>query len=220
MKRVFLVPVLGLAALAMMPLSAQAQSDDWLDASRASYSADERKGYNDSRRLAYDNGFREGVKLGERDGRRGSVYSYRDDRAYQRADKGYHRSFGDADRYRQSFRTGFVAGYSEAYQRFGRNNRGYRGRDGRIPNGAYQGQYPRGGGFGHPAFEAGVSDGYEKGEEDADKRRSFDVLRHKWYREGDRHYEGRYGSREQYKDLYRQAFKEGYERGYRQGRYR
>jgi hypothetical protein len=109
-----------------------------------------------------------------------------------------------------------VAGYSEAYQRFGRN---VRGRTGRLPNGAYQGQYPRGG-FSNLGFEAGVSDGYEKGVEDAEKRRSFDVLRHKWYREGDRHYEGRYGSREQYKDIYRQGFKEGYERGYRLGRYR
>lgn len=216
MKRLFLVPVFGLAALALS-VTAHAQSGGWLDASRPAYAADERQGYNDSRRAGYENGFREGVKLGERDGRRGANYAYRDDRAYQRADKGYHRSLGDVDRYRQSFRSGFVAGYSEAYQRYGRNTRG---RDGRWSNGGYQGQYPRGGGFANPAFQAGASDGYEKGVEDADKRRSFDVLRHKWYREGDRHYEGRYGSREQYKDIYRQGFKEGYERGFREGRYR
>lgn len=213
MKRLFLVPVLGLAALALSA-PAQAQSSGWLDSSRPYYTAEQRQGYNDSRRAAYDNGYREGLKRGEREGRRRSNYSFRDDRAYQRADRGYHRSFGDIDRYRQVFRSGFAAGYNDGY---GRYNRVVRGPDRRVPVRVLP---RRGGGFLAPAFEAGVSEGYEKGVEDARKRRSFDVLRHKWYREGDRHYERRYGSREQYKDVYREGFKDGYERGYREGRYR
>jgi flagellar biosynthesis/type III secretory pathway protein FliH len=215
MKRLFLVPVFGLAALAVS-VTAHAQPGGWLDAARASYAADERQGYNDSRRAAYENGFREGARLGERNGRGRSNNSFRNDRAYQRADSGYHRSFGSIDRYRQAFRSGFEAGYADAYRRYGRDDRG---RDGRWSGGGYQGQYPRGAAYG-PAFQAGRADGYEKGVEDAGKRRSFDVLRHKWYREGDRHYEGRYGSRDQYKDVYREGFKDGYERGYREGRWR
>ena len=71
-----------------------------------------------------------------------------------------------------------------------------------------------------PAIQNGVNDGYEKGIDDARRRRSFDPLRHEWYRSGDRHYEGRFGPREQYKDSYREGFKSGYERGYREGEYR
>ena len=51
----------------------------------------------------------------------------------------------------------------------------------------------------------GARDGYEKGREDAAQQRSFDPLRHTWYRVGDRHYEDRYGSREHYKDIYRRG---------------
>jgi hypothetical protein len=65
-----------------------------------------------------------------------------------------------------------------------------------------------------------VTDGYEKGREDARDRDSYDVLRHKWYREGDRHYKSEYGSRQQYENLYREGFKDGYDRGYREWSYR
>ena len=73
---------------------------------------------------------------------------------------------------------------------------------------------------GRARVQNGARDGYEKGVEDARKNRSFDPLRHAWYRSGDRHFEGRYGSREQYKDLYRDGFRDGYERGYGESRYR
>lgn len=223
MKRMFLVPVLAAASLALAA-PACAQSRGRIDSSRPSYSDGERQSYNDARREAYDNGYREGLKLGERDGRRGDAFAYQNEREYQRANKGYRRGYGDVDRYRQAFRSGYATGYRDGYERFRRGAWGNNGNGrGRGPvwsrNGGY-GQYPRGGGYYSPAYENGANDGYEKGVEDARKRRSFDVLRHKWYREGDRHYEGRYGSREQYKDVYRQGFREGYERGFREGRYR
>ena len=44
---------------------------------------------------AYDNGYREGTKEGERDARRRDDFNYQDERTWQRADKGYHRSFRD-----------------------------------------------------------------------------------------------------------------------------
>jgi hypothetical protein len=227
MKRFLLVPVLGLTALAVSA-TAQAQSGGWLDSSRPAYSANERQSYSDSRRAAYDNGYREGLRTGEQDGRRGSTFTYQNERTYRRADKGYHRTFGDIDRYRQSFRSGYASGYSDGYRRFGRNTRGPGRQEPRYGNGYPDGGYPNGGyrngtyrgGYNNSAFQNGVNDGHEKGQEDANKRRSFDVLRHKWYREGDRHYDGQYGSREQYKDVYRQGFKEGYDRGFREGRYR
>lgn len=219
MKRLFLVPVLAAAVFGLAP-SAHAQSI-WGDTRRAEYG--DRQSYYDSRRAAYDNGFREGAKQGEKDGRKGDVFAYQDERTFQRADKGYSRNFGDIERYRQSFRSGYAAGYSQSYERYApayRNNGRYgstypRG-DGRYDT--RQG-YPRGGYY-NPAYENGAKDGYEKGSEDARKNRSYDVLRHEWYREGDRHYERDYGSKDQYKNVYRDGFKEGYDRGYREGRFR
>jgi hypothetical protein len=234
MKRWFLTPALGLVALTVA-LPAHAQSSGWFGDSRPSYGGEPRQSYNDSRRVAYDTGYREGLKEGEKDGRHGDAFRFQDEKGYQRADKGFHREYGDVERYRQSFRTGYAAGYSDSYQRFaprsgygnGRND-GYRGRvdPGRDPSwsrGPYGPAPGTGPGYGYPgrtggynpALQNGVDDGYEKGIEDAQKRRSFDPLRHQWYRSADRNYEGRFGSKEQYKDIYREGFRSGYERGYR-----
>jgi flagellar biosynthesis/type III secretory pathway protein FliH len=233
MKRLFLVPAFGVAALGLAaPVDAQTRG--WLDTGR-SYSAPAQASAYDSRRIAYDNGFREGLKEGEKDGRKNDRFAYEDEKSFRRADKGYHREYGQVDRYRQSFRTGYVAGYSEGYRRYARGygsigaDRARSRRDSRRPDiysdrRSYPGYpdraYGRYGGYSNIAVENGVSDGYEKGTEDARKNRSFDPLRHAWYRSGDRHYENRYGSREQYKNLYRDGFRDGYERGFREGRYR
>jgi flagellar biosynthesis/type III secretory pathway protein FliH len=238
MKRLFLVPVLGLATLAAAA-PAHAQSAGWLGSTRPAYADGERQAYNDARRVAYDNGYREGLKEGAKEGRENERFRYEDERTFQRADKGYHREFGDLERYRQSFRNGYSAGYTEAYQRYGAvyDSRGGYGNGGVIsrrdsgappyyPNSRSYPSYPsdsRGGyrgGYAGPAFQYGVDDGYEKGVEDARKNRSFDPLRHEWYRSGDRHYDSRTGSRQEYKDVYRQGFQQGYDRGYREGRYR
>jgi flagellar biosynthesis/type III secretory pathway protein FliH len=246
MRRLLLVPALGVAALALTaPL--QAQTRGWLDGDR-SYSAPAQRSYYDSGRLAYDNGFREGLKEGEKDGRKNDRFAYQDEKTFQRADKGYRREYGPADRYRQSFRTGYAAGYSDGFQRYapnygygnGRNGNNGGNGNGRVvprrdtadpygyPNTGRYPTYPqpypgsngRYGNYTDIAVQNGVNDGYEKGVEDARANRSFDALRHSWYRSGDRHYESRAGSREQYKDLYRQGFRSGYEQGFREGRYR
>jgi hypothetical protein len=245
MKRLLFVAALGVAALALTA-PVQAQTRGWSDDDPA-YST--RQSFYDSGRVAYDNGFREGLKQGEKDGRKNDQFRYQDEKTFQRADKGFHREYGSLDRYRQSFRTGYSAGYSEGYQRYapnygygnGRGNGRY-GNGRAVPRGdvggygdpypnnrgpvypsypsSYPGSYGRYGGYNDVAIQNGVNDGYEKGREDARKNRSFDPLRHDWYRSGDRHYEGRYGSKEQYKDLYRQGFRDGYDRGFREGRYR
>jgi flagellar biosynthesis/type III secretory pathway protein FliH len=235
MFRRFFAP-LAAAAVLIAPASAFAQSATWRlpsPAERYRSADDAQVSYYDARRTAYDEGYRQGVKEGEKDGRRGERFYYQDEREFQRADRGYHRSFGDRERYRQIFRDGYAAGYSEAfgrYSRVGRNDGYYPGSPARGPYGQ-QGPYPQRGGVYGPnvyrgqnglysvAFDNGARDGFEKGQEDVRKRRSFDPLRHAWYRSGDRHYEGRYGSREQYKDIYRRGFQQGYEQGFREGRY-
>lgn len=233
MLRRFVAPLA--AAVVFLPASGFAQTAAWrLPSSTGLYRTadDAQVPYYDARRSAYDQGYREGLKEGEKDGRKSDRFNYQDEREFQRADRGYHRSFGDRERYRQIFRDGYAAGYSEAFGRYSRVARN----DGRYqpypsPRGPYgqQGPYPsrgvygpgvyRNGGYYTPAFDNGARDGYEKGQEDARKRRSFDPLRHSWYRSGDRHYDDRYGSKEQYKDTYRQGFQQGYEQGFREGRY-
>ena len=224
--------VTALAAL-VFPALAAAQAPVWRQpsASERYHSVnDSQIAYYDVRRTAYDEGYGRGLREGQKDARNGDRFGFRDEREFQRADRGYHRSFGDRERYRQVFRDGYAAGYADGYNRNARYSRNdpynrYPGGPNaqRGPYGAYpgpaSGRYP-GGGYYSPAFDNGVRDGYEKGREDAQKRRSFDAVRHGWYREGDRHYESRYGSRDEYKNLYRRGFQQGYEQGFRGGYYR
>lgn len=247
MHRLSFVAVLGISTLALASSSASAQSAVWPDGNRPSYVDEQRQPYYESRRVAYDNGYSEGVKEGERDARSRDPFNYQDERAWQRADKGYHRSYGDRSRYEQTFRSGFASGYSESYRRYSPNyypgggvypntrgnypnqggygypqgGYGYPQGGYGYPQGGYgypQGGYGSGGRYGSPAHANGVNDGYEKGREDARDRDAYDPLRHKWYREGDHDYKSEYGSRQQYENLYRQGFREGYDRGYREWR--
>jgi hypothetical protein len=237
-SRYFLAPLFSVAALAV-PAWAQAQSGLLINPADIRY-ADAQAPYYDIRRDAYDYGYREGMRAGEIDARRGDRFGFEDEREYRNGDGGYRRQYGDRDRYRQTFRSGYAAGYSDAYRRFGgygadgryRNDPRYGGGgyDPRYGGGGYDprygGRYPGYGGYGTSgygygvAFENGRRDGLEKGREDIRKNRSFDPLRHSWYRSGDRHYEREYGSRDDYKNVYRRGFQEGYERGYREGRFR
>ena len=222
MKRSLLVPAVGVFALAFAA-PARAQFGRPSD----------RNGYYGSG-PAYDNGYREGIKEGEKDGRNRDAFEFRDEGDWRDGDHGYRREYGDRNFYRRVFRDGFEAGYADGYRRYGGNNgRGWgRGRGAypnypaypnRAPGGyGYPGdyRYPNNGRYGYnPAYDAGVRDGYEKGREDARDRDAYEPQRHSWYRSGDRNYRSEYGSREQYRDLYRQAFREGYDRGYREAGY-
>jgi hypothetical protein len=180
----------------------------------------------DHERAARDNGYREGYADGQRDARSGRRFDDNDARAYRDADIGYD---GRAPRgqYRQVFRDSFRQGYRDGYygsssgygRAIPRRDSGYGYPSGRYPD---YGRYPEnrrypesGGGYYSQAYDRGRSDGYEKGLDDGRHNRRFDPVGEKWYREGDRGYNGRYGSREQYKVEYRDAFRQGYEQGYR-----
>jgi hypothetical protein len=222
MKRHFLVPVLGALALAVaVPASAQWGRPD----ARPSY------GYAaEVRRAAYDRGFREGVKEGEKDARSRDPFRYQDEGDYRSGDVGYNRSYGNINLYRTTFRQGFADGYADGYRRLtrGYGAGGRYGADGRYGTDGRYGPYENRGYGGYPgvrggyltAFDIGARDGYEKGREDARDNDRYDARRHKWYREGDHDYNSRYGPRERYKDEYRRGFEVGYERGYREASYR
>src|SRR5688572_31637789 len=160
---------------------------------------------------AYRNGYDDGRNRGENDARRGRSYEYGRHDEYRDADDGY-RGDGNRNRYRQAFRQGFVEGYDNGYRRYARNGIGSQ----RSPvYGSRSDRYP---GYASPAIQSGYRDGIEQGRQDARDRRRFDPVRAPRYRAGDRDYEGRYGSRDEYKREYRAAFQQGYDQGYREYR--
>jgi hypothetical protein len=221
--------VAAAAALVMAAaVPARAQAGGWLGAPAAYANDDYRTSYADARRSAYDNGYRDGVKRGEQASRDRRGLDVERERDYRQADNGYNRSFGDRNRYRDSYRGGFAQGYRDGYNRggFGSNrggpgtgrsypdaNRGYGG--GGYGGGAYGGY---GSNAGYGGFQNGVSDGYRKGRDDVQDRKYPDVSRQKWYRSGDHDYDRRYGSKDAYRIEYRRGFEDGYNRAYREAR--
>jgi hypothetical protein len=87
-----------------------------------------------------------------------------------------------------------------------------------YPDGRYPSRYPNARGsyrYGSIAFDNGYNDGLDKGREDFSDRDSYDPNRHRWYRNADRGYEGRYGRKDEYRDVYREGFLAGYNQAYR-----
>src|ERR1700737_2743644 len=80
--------------------------------------------YRDVERRAYDNGYSEGLKQGERDARGRRSFSYERHDDYRDADDGYRRGQGDREVYRRAYRQGFRAGYTIVFNGFARG-RGY-----------------------------------------------------------------------------------------------
>ncbi len=223
----------GLAAVMVLSVGAPAGAQVWggtpdhdRDDDRGRYGY----GQNGYDRQAYDNGYRRGMDRGERDGRDGRQMNYRDEKDYRNADWGYNSRYGSRDYYRQSFRTGFEAGYSTGYGRYSRYGGGRAiprppsyGND-RYPDYRYpapgNGRYGTGYGYANDiGYQNGYQDGLEKGQKDWRGRKSYDVLRHDWYRDGDRHYKDEYGPRDAYRNAYRSGFQRGYDEAFRVGRY-
>jgi hypothetical protein len=79
---------------------------------------EDRGDYREVGRIAYNNGFHEGREAGEHDGRGGRRFDPDRHSDWRDGDEGYRRSYGDKDFYRRAFRSGFEAGYSQAFSRY------------------------------------------------------------------------------------------------------
>jgi len=66
-------------------------------------------------RVAYDNGYRDGVEEGRRDFRRQRSFDPAGCDRFRDGDRGYDRRFGSRDGYRTDYRGGFRAGYAAGY---------------------------------------------------------------------------------------------------------
>ncbi len=69
----------------------------------------------DTRRIAFDNGYRDGLREGAKDDRRNDRFEYRDERAYRNGDAGYRGYYGPRYVYVDAYRDGFAEGYRAAY---------------------------------------------------------------------------------------------------------
>ena len=193
----------GLAAAALFIAPACAVHDPFIHHPAPVHTVDDR---------AYQIGYREGLDHGASDARGGRRFDVDRHRAYRTADVGY-RGYGDPNAYRHLFRQGFVSGYEEGYRRYARG--GYQ-----YPDRGSRGGYPPV--YGSPRYEDprllagenGYRDGFDQGRDDARDGDRFDPVRASRYRSGDRGYNNRYGSRDDYKRAYRAAFQQGYADGY------
>jgi hypothetical protein len=142
---------------------------------------------------AYEEGYREGVRKGEQDGRRGRDFDVQRGPSFDRRDE---------------FRRGFVDGYRTGYERFrSRGARQFGEGIGRRAPGGYQ----------ETAAARGYSDGFEAGVNDGRRGNRYDPVASRDYREADNGYTRSYGSSDAYRNNYRAGFRQGYEEGYRNG---
>jgi hypothetical protein len=68
------------------------------------------------------------------------------------------------------------------------------------------------------AYDRGLREGLQRGQEDSRRGRDFRLEAHDVYRDADRGYQSRYGSRDAYRNVFRQGFSTGYRDGYQRGR--
>jgi hypothetical protein len=80
--------------------------------------------YREIEQRAYDNGFREGLRQGQHDGRDNRRYDPQRHSEWKHADDGFRREYGDPNLYRRNFRSGFEAGYSQSFRSY-TYDRGY-----------------------------------------------------------------------------------------------
>lgn len=145
----------------------------------------------------YDDGYRDGVRQGERDLRNGRHHSDNKVR-------------GDRD-----YRDGYRAGYESVY-----DNRGsigsYRREPGYYGNGPI-GSYGQVGSYRNQAYQIGYQDGINDGRRDRQTGHSFRPTHDDNFKHADRGYSSSFGDKQTYKNTYRQGYQSGYQFGY-QGR--
>ena len=72
-------------------------------------------GYSD---VAFDNGYRDGIRAGQRDLSNHAKFDPADQPSYRDGDHGYRSSFGDLEAYKRQYREGFMRGYQDGYGRW------------------------------------------------------------------------------------------------------
>lgn len=75
--------------------------------------------------VARQQGYSYGMNVGAADAQRGQSYNPQRSRYYRDGSQGFNSYYGNRGQYRQVFRSAFLQGYREGFQRFAYNNRRY-----------------------------------------------------------------------------------------------
>jgi len=127
MKKTTLAAAIALATVAAATTPAPAQAADvrvgiHIGSQRPGYY---QRGSYDVGRIAYDNGYRDGLREGNKDDRSNDRYGYRDEGRWRSGDAGYRYEYGPRYAYISSYRRGFEEGYRRGYANWN-SRRGYR----------------------------------------------------------------------------------------------
>ena len=71
----------------------------------------------------YDEGYRQGLRVGEDHVRRGQQFNFGIATEYRQGDYGWRPSYGNRDQYRTDFRLGFERGYRVGYDQYAQSAR-------------------------------------------------------------------------------------------------
>ena len=154
----------------------------------------------------YSDGFHQGVK--DRDRHNAYKPEARD------ADEGYEKSMGDKGRYKEGYRSGFAAGYEDAFNnRPGRFSQVYGPSLGSADRSA-EVYSEQGWSRSHVASDIGYRDGLAAGQSDYEHHRDARPDQQRDYRDADHGYRSNYGDRSAYQQEYRRAFEQGYDDAY------
>jgi hypothetical protein len=66
---------------------------------------------------AFDNGYRDGVAMGQRDSQKRKSFNSQHNDQFEDADRGYNKRYGDKNQYKTEYRQGFQRGYADGYRR-------------------------------------------------------------------------------------------------------
>src|SRR5690349_21149691 len=170
----------------------------------------------DARQHGYEHGYRDGFHEGVKD--REHHNKFKPD--VKDAAAGYQDYMGDKGQYKDGFRSGFVAGYEDAFygrpprfsEVYGPYDEMYRSRGtaDRYDDVYVQRRYAAP----DVAYDIGYRDGLAAGNDDYMHRRSASPETQRDFREGLHGYRSEYGDRVVYQQQYRNAFSQGYRDGY------
>jgi hypothetical protein len=68
--------------------------------------------------MAYDNGYRDGIRNGQKDVSNHANFDPAEQPSYRDGDHGYRASYGDIEAYKRQYREGFMRGYQDGYGRW------------------------------------------------------------------------------------------------------
>ena len=112
MKRTTLAAAIAFALLgAAAPTQADVRIGVQVGPTQSTYY----RGLRYSQRVAFDNGYRDGLRSGNVDDARYERFGYRDEIRYREGDAGYRREYGPRFEYVTSYRRGFEEGYRQGY---------------------------------------------------------------------------------------------------------